>query len=133
MLYYYLGEDTFKSGLRRYIKKFAFSNAETQDLWNALSEASGQNINQLMNSWTKQMGFPLVTVEEERLSGNKRRLKLKQTRYLADGTTDDQVWQIPLTVIKTSSAKEPFHKCLFTQREQIIELDNVGENEWIKV
>lgn len=133
MLYYYLGEETFRNGLQHYIKKFAYSNADTQDLWAALSEASGQNINQIMNTWTKQMGFPLVIVEEEKLEGNKRRLKLKQSRYLADGTTDDQVWQIPLTFIKTSSAKQPFHKFLFTQKEQVIELDNVGENEWIKV
>jgi aminopeptidase N len=68
MLYKYLGEDTFRDGLRRYIKKFAYSNAETLDLWSALSDASGQKINEIMDTWTKQMGFPLVTVEGIKLS-----------------------------------------------------------------
>jgi aminopeptidase N len=63
MLYKYLGEQVFRDGLRLYIKKFAYSNAETQDLWNALGEASGQNINEIMGSWTKQMGFPLIVVK----------------------------------------------------------------------
>jgi hypothetical protein len=54
-------------------------------------------------------------------------------RYLADGTTDGQLWQIPFTFVKASSPNEPFYKLLFTQREQTIELDGIGENEWIKV
>lgn len=63
MLYNYLGEDTFRKGLQSYIKKHAYSNTETQDLWNALSEASGQNVGEIMSTWTKQMGFPLVIVD----------------------------------------------------------------------
>lgn len=69
MLYYYLGEETFREGLRLYIKRFAFKNAVTQDLWTALTDASGQNINQLMSCWTTQMGYPLVSVEDEKLDG----------------------------------------------------------------
>ena len=133
MIYNYLGGDVFKAGLRQYIKKFAYSNTDNQDLWAALSNASGQNINGIMDGWIKQMGFPLIIVDEEKLGGNKRRLKLKQTRYLADGTTDDQVWQIPLTFIKSSKPNEIFHKLLFTQREQVIELDGITDNEWIKL
>ena len=79
------------------------------------------------------MGFPLIIVEDEKLAGNKRRLKFKQTRYLADGTTDDQLWCIPLTFLKSSSPNEPFHKLLFTQREQTIELDRIKDNEWVKL
>jgi aminopeptidase N len=67
------------------------------------------------------------------LGGNKRRLKLKQSRYLADGSTDDQLWQIPLTFVKSSSGGKPFHKFLLTQREQVIELDGIGDDEWVKV
>lgn len=42
MLCSYLGEETFQKGLRIYLKKFQYGNAVTTDLWNALSEASGQ-------------------------------------------------------------------------------------------
>lgn len=67
------------------------------------------------------------------MNDGKRRLHLKQQRYLADGTTDDQIWQIPLTFVKASKLSEPFYEMLLTKREEIIELDGIGENEWIKV
>uniref|UniRef100_A0A0M3JI88 Peptidase M1 membrane alanine aminopeptidase domain-containing protein n=1 Tax=Anisakis simplex TaxID=6269 RepID=A0A0M3JI88_ANISI len=63
-------------------------------LWNAHSEASGQDVKTLMSSWTKQMGFPLVSVQQT-VDGNKRVLKLTQKRFIADGTADENnsVWQ----------------------------------------
>lgn len=42
MLCNYLGEESFQKGLRAYLKKFQYSNAVTNDLWDSLSEASGQ-------------------------------------------------------------------------------------------
>jgi len=42
MLFTYLGEETFQKGLQSYLRKFQYSNAETTDLWQALSEASGK-------------------------------------------------------------------------------------------
>jgi puromycin-sensitive aminopeptidase len=132
-LYYYLGEETFREGLRLYIKRFAFKNAVTQDLWTALSDASHQDINKLMSCWTQQIGYPLITVREEKLEGGKRRLHLRQTRYLADGSTDEQtLWQIPITIIKTSNVTEPV-RFLMTQAEQEIVLDNVASDEWVKL
>uniref|UniRef100_A0A1I7XH35 Peptidase_M1 domain-containing protein n=1 Tax=Heterorhabditis bacteriophora TaxID=37862 RepID=A0A1I7XH35_HETBA len=95
MLCYYLGETTFQKGLRLYLKKYQFGNAVTQDLWDALSEASGKDINALMSSWTTQMGFPLISVEQ-RQEGHHRILNLKQRRFIADGGDDDDepTWQV---------------------------------------
>ena len=42
MLCTYLSEKTFQKGLRSYLQKYKFSNAQTTDLWAALSEASGE-------------------------------------------------------------------------------------------
>jgi aminopeptidase N len=41
MLFNYLGEPTFQKGLRIYLDKHKYSNAETKDLWQCLGEASG--------------------------------------------------------------------------------------------
>lgn len=49
--------------LAAYIKRYACSNAKTEDLWAALEEGSGQPVNKLMNSWTKQQGYPVVSVK----------------------------------------------------------------------
>lgn len=45
------------------LKKHAYSNAKTEDLWAALEEGSGEPVNKLMNSWTQQKGYPVVSVE----------------------------------------------------------------------
>lgn len=45
-----------------YIKKYAYKNASTGDLWSTLSEVSGEPVEELMDSWTKQKGYPVLTV-----------------------------------------------------------------------
>ncbi|KAI1732802.1 peptidase family m1 domain-containing protein [Ditylenchus destructor] len=134
MLCNYLGMPTFQKGLRNYLKKFQYSNAETIDLWNALSEVSGQDINKLMSSWTKQMGFPVVTVEQ-RVEGSKRILKLKQNRFIADGGEDElnSIWQIPIEVVTAADPKKASHKILFTKSEEEVTLDGIDPNHWIKL
>lgn len=41
-----------------YLTKFQQKNAATEDLWESLENASGKPIAAVMNTWTKQMGFP---------------------------------------------------------------------------
>ena len=44
-----LGIDKFLKGLRSYLKKYQFSNAATDDLWNSLSQVNDANINVFMS------------------------------------------------------------------------------------
>jgi hypothetical protein len=39
-----------------------------EDLWQSLSEASGKDVEKVMHSWTKQMGFPVLTVKETQVT-----------------------------------------------------------------
>ncbi|XP_030841204.1 aminopeptidase N-like [Strongylocentrotus purpuratus] len=59
-----LGEDVFVSGLNAYLITHRKDNAKTDDLWAALTEADkgmGDNdVKQIMDTWTLQMGFPVV-------------------------------------------------------------------------
>ncbi len=43
---------------------FRYGNAVTADLWHQLSKVSpeGLNITRIMDTWTRQMGFPYLTV-----------------------------------------------------------------------
>lgn len=45
-----------------------FRMPPTEDLWDCLEQASGKPIAAVMSSWTKQMGFPIIEVEEEQVS-----------------------------------------------------------------
>jgi aminopeptidase 2 len=77
MISKYVGEETFMEGIRRYLKKHAYGNTETGDLWAALSDASGKDVGKVMDIWTKKVGFPVVTVTEGTDS-----IHLKQNRFL---------------------------------------------------
>ena len=39
-----------------------------EDLWQSLSKASGKDIEKVMNTWTKQMGFPVLNVAETQVA-----------------------------------------------------------------
>lgn len=47
------------------MKKYAYKNAKTEDLWSVLSEESGVEVNKLMDIWTKQTGYPVIYVKLE--------------------------------------------------------------------
>ena len=83
MISTYLGEDTFLEGVRRYLKKHSYDNTQTGDLWASLSDASGKNVDKVMDIWTKNVGFPVVTVKEDG-SGS---ISLTQNRFLRTGDT----------------------------------------------
>uniref|UniRef100_A0A914XU65 Aminopeptidase n=1 Tax=Panagrolaimus superbus TaxID=310955 RepID=A0A914XU65_9BILA len=134
MLYHYLTEPVFQDGLRRYLKKFSYNNAETQDLWDCFSEASGQDIGKMMSTWTKQMGFPIVKVDQK-IDGEKRILKLSQNRFLADGGKDESnpSWLVPITITSQSSPVEPIFRGIMNASEQEFTVENVKPGDWIKV
>jgi puromycin-sensitive aminopeptidase len=68
MLEQYLGEETFRDGIRNYLVKHSYANTVTTDLWDALEETSGQPVRAMMNTWILQGGHPLVTLENGTLS-----------------------------------------------------------------
>ncbi len=63
MLEQYLGDQTFRDGIRRYLRQHSYANAVTSDLWDALGEASGLPVHEMMDTWILQGGHPLVTLE----------------------------------------------------------------------
>ena len=68
MLEQYLGEETFRDGIRHYLRRHSYANTVTTDLWDALEETSGQPVRSLMNTWILQGGHPLVTLADGELT-----------------------------------------------------------------
>ena len=95
----YLGGDTFRDGIRTYIKARAYSNATSMDLWNALSTASGKNFAEVAAGWIEYPGYPLVSVVSECDSAGNRTVTLSQRRFLLRGTDPAALhWHIPLRI-----------------------------------
>ena len=102
MLESYLGPDTFRDGIRRYVARHQYSNTTTADLWAALGEASGKPVTALAAGWTELPGFPVVAVSAEG-SGAARTLRLEQFRFvLNDPQAAPLTWKIPVTLASTA-------------------------------
>ena len=95
MLENFIGEDNFQKGLHDYLKKHEYGNATTEDLWNSLGSISRQPVRQMMNTWVRQVGYPII---EARVKDSE--LKLSQSRFLLEdnGKTKQGKWIIPLSV-----------------------------------
>jgi puromycin-sensitive aminopeptidase len=110
MLEQFLGPETFRDGLHRYLSTHQYANARTEDLWAAMEAASGQPVSALMATWTKQMGYPVVAVESRR-EGGRVHLDFSQSRFLYthlldEGETDPSRWKVPLSIV-TAAGGEP--------------------------
>ncbi|XP_031371428.1 aminopeptidase M1-like isoform X2 [Punica granatum] len=124
MLQSYLGAECFQKSLAAYIKKHACSNAKTEDLWAALEEGSGEPVNKLMNSWTKQKGYPVVSV-----SIKDQKLEFEQTQFLSSGSQGDGQWIVPISLC--CGSYEACKNFLLQDRSTSINAD--GAPSWIKV
>ncbi|HMT18869.1 MAG TPA: M1 family metallopeptidase [Candidatus Saccharibacteria bacterium] len=112
MLYEYLGEIAFRDGLRYYLKKFAYKNATTADLWQSLESVTNKPVVSFMSAWTKHTGFPLITV-----TAKKDHISISQQRFVSNPKSkareDQSRWPVPLLSDRLSKktlsrAKENF-------------------------
>ncbi|XP_060071986.1 aminopeptidase N-like [Ylistrum balloti] len=113
MMWFFLGEETFRQGLEGYLKEQEFGNVAHDDLWRSLQTQAladgrtGFDVKTVMDSWIKQKNFPVVNVTR-----HASQLKLTQQRFLlrVDNTTDSTGygWEIPFTY--TTSQEMDFNK-----------------------
>ena len=64
MLYSYLGNITFLRGITQYLSEHKYGNAVTDELWDSLESVSKPPVKLMMNTGTKQAGYPLVSLDE---------------------------------------------------------------------
>ncbi|KAJ1919335.1 hypothetical protein H4219_002023 [Mycoemilia scoparia] len=137
MLSSFIGLDTFLKGIRQYLKKHKYNNASTDDLWSALSDASGQDVSKFMNLWTKQVGYPVLTVTEE----ENDTIRIRQNRFISSGDVNEEedknLWWVPLNILTSAddaSQSSSAVTTVLTQRETTISLPpGTLKNGWYKL
>jgi puromycin-sensitive aminopeptidase len=102
MLEQYLGADEFRDGVRHYLQRHSYANTETHDLWDALSESTGEPARDVMDSWIFQGGHPVVTAAA---SGGGT-ITLSQERFRYDDQPDDTRWQVPVVAAVGADGEE---------------------------
>ncbi|XP_077355556.1 thyrotropin-releasing hormone-degrading ectoenzyme-like isoform X1 [Festucalex cinctus] len=107
MLANVMGQRLFRKGLNDYLLSHMYGNAARDDLWRKLSEAmrsEGRDIDigAVMDGWTLQMGYPVVTIsknQSEQLSTHDITVSQEHFLYGQDGRGNSSLqWQVPLTV-----------------------------------
>jgi puromycin-sensitive aminopeptidase len=119
MLEQYLGAEAFRDGIRLYLRRHQYANAETTDLWDALEDSTGQPARALMDSWIFQAGYPLISVERD---GHGLILSQDIFRYLRDGDTPERRWHVPIFLRADTKRGAVNQTILLTEERLRIEL-----------
>ncbi len=135
MLEDHLGEEPFRLGLRRYLLDHQHGNATTRDLWDALAAESGQPVAAMMDSWTKQMGYPVLDVEVRRRPGEVE-VSATQTRFtyerlLRPDDIEDATWQVPFSALAAGQSTPV--STLSAEVEMSVAVPAPATGTWVKV
>uniref|UniRef100_A0A8C4NSJ6 Aminopeptidase n=1 Tax=Dicentrarchus labrax TaxID=13489 RepID=A0A8C4NSJ6_DICLA len=137
MLRDFLTPEAFEIGIIRYLKRYSYQNTVNSHLWESLTNVTriplhdglhlaDLDVRAIMDTWTLQEGFPLVTVE---VRG--REVRLSQERYLKTddpSLTEGFLWQIPLTYM--TSASNTIHRFLLKTKTDVLYLPE--KVDWVK-
>lgn len=135
MLSEFITEEVFSEGLHTYLDTFKYQNTVYQDLWNHLQmavDASSvtlpNSIEEIMNRWILQMGFPVVTI-------NTKTGQIMQKHFLLDPDSPvdrpspyEYEWIVPVTWIKNGPAEKQYW---LTAKEDTNSEFKIAPGEWL--
>ncbi|MGB5076880.1 MAG: M1 family metallopeptidase [Sphingorhabdus sp.] len=100
MLEAFAGADIWRAGLRSYMKKHAYANTRTDDLWNAVEGAGASGLVSIAHDFTKQPGVPLLTVGGATCENGVTRVELAQGEFSRDRKSETDLkplrWNVPV-------------------------------------
>ncbi|XP_070558802.1 uncharacterized protein [Ptychodera flava] len=142
MMKTFLGKDTFKTGLQNYLNKYQYSNTESDDLFAELTEADrgkkDTDVKKIMDTWTLQMGYPIVTLSRD---GNT--IMADQERFIMDPNEEQNdkhydmgyKWYIPLTYTDQSemSLDKPSEEWMNRESVEFTLSETATDDHWYLV
>lgn len=66
----YMGDEKFFAGCKNYMNSFAYGNANSSDLRDALAASSGMDMNDFFEGWVFTPGFPQFSIDSSRVIPN---------------------------------------------------------------
>jgi puromycin-sensitive aminopeptidase len=122
MIEQFISDDAFRRGVGAYLRRHAYSNTVTADLWAGLNEASGVAVGDIMDTWILQRGFPQLEVG---LTG--KGLRLSQRRFLTiPDESDATLWKVPVQLRTVEAGKASETKFLLDSHEATVAMDAGG-------
>jgi puromycin-sensitive aminopeptidase len=131
MLEQYLGEESFRDGIRHYLSTNAYGNTETTDLWDAIESCTNEPVRNIMDTWIFQGGYPMLSFEVA--DGTTLRLSQERFRFATgDGVPPgDERWDVPVLLRYGRGDEVGVTKVLLTQNTQELELQL--EPDWVQL
>uniref|UniRef100_A0A3Q3ESM7 Aminopeptidase n=1 Tax=Labrus bergylta TaxID=56723 RepID=A0A3Q3ESM7_9LABR len=116
MLSEFLSEPVFARGLSSYLNTFAFSNTVYTDLWDHLQKAVENTpglhiphtVHDIMNRWTLQMGFPVVTLDTRRGRITQKHFLLDPDSVVDRPSQFNYTWFVPIKWMKTGVEQQQY-------------------------
>ena len=73
MAEHFMTNENFTNGVNSYLKEHMYDNAESKDLWESLTKEAydlpeGWTIKDIMDTWTTQPGYPVITFDGTTIS-----------------------------------------------------------------
>ncbi len=114
-----VGEESFRRGVKLFLERFAFSNADTEDFRKAMEEASGKNLEWFFEQFIYSAGHPALKAsyswDEQSRS---LRLSLKQTQ----GDDSPSAYNLTLDVALNLEDKTVKHTISIRERDVVLYL-----------
>jgi len=106
MLEGFVGADAWREGVRNYMKRHAYGNTVSDDLWRAVQAAAGKPILDIAHDFTLQPGVPLIRVASATCKDDTTTLQLTQGEFTKDRPNKQPLsWRVP--VIAQAVGGEP--------------------------
>lgn len=105
MLEGYVGDDAWRTGVRAYIRDYAWGNAVSDDLWRTIEKASKLPVVAIARDFTLQPGVPLIRVESTACESGMTKLRLSQGEYARDRLDKRPLaWRVPVNAATVGGA-----------------------------
>ncbi|MEZ5999330.1 M1 family metallopeptidase [Hyphomonas sp.] len=123
----YLGEDTFRDGIRLHMRRFEDGVATTQDFMQSLADGSGQpDIVSSFTSFISQPGIPFLDVNVSCSAPTGAQMTITQSRYAPLGSkidTEAQTWEIPFAARVSDASGDHVIRKMLSDKTTTIALD----------
>ena len=84
MLEAFAGPDTWRTGIQAYIRRHAYQNAKTEDLWSAMEGVGAKGLASVARDFTNQPGVPLIEVGSVQCVGDRTIATITQSQFSTD-------------------------------------------------
>jgi len=125
MLENYVGADTWRDGVRAYMKEHQYGNTVSSDFWRQIDKAAGKPVSAIAHDFTLQPGVPMIEVSDVACHDGKASVTLTQSEFSKDQADKKPLtWRVPVVAQVVGSNEQT--RVLVTDGQAKLTLSGCG-------